>query len=66
MYTTIAVSPKVKEAIKEYGNKGETYDQILSKILKSAKDRQIQELLMDTEGYTTAKDALKRAKKKWQ
>ncbi len=66
MNTTIAVSSRVRDQIKEYGHKGETYDEILERLLKSAKERQIQELLMDTSDSTTAKDALNKAKKKWQ
>lgn len=66
MNTTIAVSSQVRDQIKEYGHKGETYDEILERLLKSAKERQIQELLMDTSDSTTAKDALNKAKKKWQ
>lgn len=66
MNTTIAISSEIRDGIKEFGNKGETYDQILAKLLKSAKDRQLQELLMDTTNATTAKDALSKAKKKWQ
>ena len=66
MHTTIAISHQIRDEIKEYGNKGETYDQILSKLLKSAKERQLQELLIDTSNSTSASDALKRAKEKWQ
>ena len=66
MNTTIAVSNKIRDEIKEYGNKGETYDDILSRLLKSAKERQLQELLMDTSDCITAKEALEKAKKKWQ
>lgn len=66
MNTTIAVSNKIRDEIKEYGNKGETYDDILSRLLKSAKERQLQELLMDTSDCITAKEALEKSKKKWQ
>jgi predicted CopG family antitoxin len=66
MNTTIAISQEVRDQIKEFGNKGETYDDILTKLLSSAKERQLQELLMDSSNAVTAKDALTRAKKKWQ
>jgi hypothetical protein len=66
MNTTIAISHEIRDQIKEFGNKGETYDDILAKLLSSAKERQLQELLMDTSNAVTAKDALARAKKKWQ
>lgn len=66
MNTTIAVSSRVRDQIKEFGNKGETYDQILEKLIKSAKEKQIQELLMDTSDSIPAREALEKAKKKWQ
>jgi hypothetical protein len=66
MNTTIAISNHIRDEIKEFGNKGETYDEILAKLLKSAKERQLQDLLMDTSDSVPVRDALKRAKKKWQ
>ena len=66
MNTTIAISTQIRDEIKEFGNKGETYDNILEKILKSAKERQLQDLLMNTNDSIKASDALKKAKKKWQ
>ncbi len=66
MNTTIAISTQIRDDIKEFGNKGETYDNILEKILKSAKERQLQDLLMDTNDSIRASDALEKAKKKWQ
>jgi len=66
MNTTIAISTQIRDEIKEFGNKGETYDNILEKILHSAKERQLQDLLMDTSDAIRASDALEKAKKKWQ
>jgi hypothetical protein len=66
MNTTIAVSQKIRDEIKEFGNKGETYDEILARILNSAKERQLQELLLDTKNTATMDEAIKRARKKWQ
>lgn len=65
MNTTIAISTQIRDEIKEYGNKGETYDEILQKLLKSAKERQLQELLMDTDDSIKVTEALEKAKKKW-
>jgi len=65
MNTTIAISTRIRDEIKEFGNKGETYDNILERILKSAKERQLQELLMDTSDSILASEALEKAKKKW-
>lgn len=64
--TTIAVSEDVKESIKEFGNKGETYSEILSRIMKSAKERQLHDLLMSEEDTITIEEALSNAKKRWR
>jgi hypothetical protein len=66
MNTTIAVSTAIREQIKEFGNKGETYDEILARLLQSAKERQLQELLMDTDDCINIDEAIERAKKRWQ
>ena len=66
MNTTIAISTKIREQIKEFGNKGETYDEILSRILQNAKERQLQELLMNNENSINIDEAIERAKKRWQ
>ena len=65
MNTTISITKELQEEIREFGTKGETYDQILRRILESTKERQLQELLMDEEDCILIEDALKRAKAKW-
>lgn len=65
MNTTIAISTDIREQLKEFGTKGETYDEILAKLLTSAKERQLQELLMDTTNCVPIEEALSRAKKRW-
>jgi len=64
--TTIAISTDIRNQIKEFGNKGETYEEILQRLLQSAKDRQLPELLMDSEDCVNIDEAIDRAKKKWQ
>lgn len=64
--TTIAVSTEVKESIMEFGNKGETYSEILKRVLKSARERQLHDLLMSEEGTVPVEEALTNAKKRWQ
>lgn len=66
MASTMAVSTEVKEDIKTFGFKGETYDGILKRIIGIAKERQLQALLMDESNTDTVNNALKRAKDKWQ
>jgi len=65
MNTTIAISPEIRDQIKDFGNKGETYDDILARLLNSAKERQLQELLMDDKDCITIEEALAKAKKQW-
>jgi hypothetical protein len=64
--TTISVSMKEKEQITEYGNKGETYDEILARILDSAHERRLHDILMDPKDCVPIEEAIARAKKKWQ
>ncbi|MEK6947055.1 MAG: hypothetical protein AABX32_05610 [Nanoarchaeota archaeon] len=66
MNTTIAVSEEIRDQIKEFGRKGEKYEEILARLLNSAKERQLQELLMDEKGTTAINAALGRARKRWQ
>ncbi len=66
MNTTISISTETREKIKEFGSKGDTYTDILEKLYQSAKERQLQDLLMDESNCVPIKDALKRAKKRWR
>lgn len=66
MNTTICISKEIRNKIKEFGSKGDTYTNILEKLYKSAKERQLQDLLMDESKCVPIEDALKRAKKRWQ
>ena len=63
--TTIAITRDVKERIIELGNKGETYSEILKRLLKSARERQLHDLLMNEEGTISIEDARKELNKKW-
>jgi predicted CopG family antitoxin len=64
--TTIAVTREVKEKISEFGNKGETYSDILERLVESARKRQIHDLLMSEEGTISIEEALEEAKKRWR
>jgi hypothetical protein len=66
MNTTIAISASIRDRIKEFGMKGETYDEILERLLSSAEERMLQELLMDEKGCITIEEARARAQKRWQ
>jgi predicted CopG family antitoxin len=64
--TTIAINPTVKSEIEQFGTKGESYSEIILRLLKSAKQRQINDLLMDEKDTISIEDALANAKKRWQ
>ena len=51
--TTIALNKDLKNRLSEFGNKGETFSDILEKLLKSAKQRLFQDILMSKEGCIT-------------
>ncbi|TAL80525.1 MAG: hypothetical protein EPN88_01115 [Bacteroidetes bacterium] len=63
--TTIAVSNDIKEQIKEFGGKGETYSEILARLLASARKRQLHDILMNEENTTPVKEALAEARRRW-
>lgn len=64
--TTIALRQDLKEELQEFGQKGETYSDILFRLLKSAKERQLQDMLMDDSGTIPIEKAIIDAKRKWQ
>lgn len=66
MNTTICITTELRNKIKEFGHKGETYTDILKRIVKTVEEVQLERLLLDTTGCTPIKEALERSKKRWQ
>lgn len=64
--TTIAITREIRDKIIEFGNKGETYSDIIARLLESAKKRMLHDLLMNEEGTVSIEEALSNAKKRWQ
>jgi predicted CopG family antitoxin len=64
-HTTIAIPKDLKEQMQEFGSKGETYSEIIARLIKSAKERQLHDILMDEEGFIPIEEAIKEAEKKW-
>jgi len=64
--TTIALTKEAQEKMKEFGNKGESYSEIILRLVKSAKERQLYDLLMNEENTVSVDEALSNAKKTWQ
>lgn len=65
MNTTIAVSVETKNLLKEFGSKGETYDDIIRRLHESASKRIFQDFLYDESNSIPLKEALERAKNRW-
>ncbi len=63
--TTIALTKEAQEKMKEFGNKGESYSEIILKLIKSAKERQLHDLLMNEENTISIEDARKELNKRW-
>jgi len=63
--TTIALTKELKEKISEFGNKGETFSDILQRLYNSAVQRQLHDLLFNEEGCVTIEEARKELNKKW-
>jgi len=66
MNTTISIPAEMREQLKEFGKKGEKYSDIISRLLNSARDRQIHDILMDDTDTIPVREALRKARKKWQ
>jgi predicted CopG family antitoxin len=64
--TTIAITKDAKKRIAEYGLKGESYDKIILRLLKSAEDRLLYDILFNEEGTVTIEEALAEVRGKWQ
>ncbi len=63
--TTIALPKELKNKISEFGNKGETFADILERLHKSAVQRLFQDLLMSKKGCVTIEEVIEEANKKW-
>ena len=62
--TTIAISKEIKEKIKDFGNKGETYSEVILRLLESARKKQLQDLLMNEKDTVSVDDAISNSKKR--
>ena len=63
--TTIAIKRDIKEKIMEFGNKGESYSDIIERLIESARERQLHDLLMSDENTISLEEARKELNKKW-
>ncbi len=65
-HTTIAIRRDLKEKIMEFATKKESYSDVIERLLKSAMERQLHDLLMDEKDTITIEEALSKSKKRWQ
>ena len=65
-HTTIAIRRDLKEKIMEFATKKESYSDVIERLLKSAEQRLLDDILMSEEGTVPVKEALERARKKWR
>ena len=61
----VSTQKKTKEEMKEFGLKDETYEDILKRLLKSAKERQLHDLLMDDTNTITIEEARDNMRELW-
>ena len=57
--TTISLSMETKNKLKTYGNKGESFDMILNKLMSIEDDSLLRELLFEDTNFVTLEDARK-------
>lgn len=63
--TTIAITKNVKKRISEFATKEETYSDVIERLLKSAEQRLLHDVLMSEDGCVTIEEAIKEAEKRW-
>lgn len=63
--TTIQISEEMKKKIASFGNKGESYEQIIERIYALAVKEHLREFLMSEEDTISIDEAIENAKKKW-
>ena len=63
MHTTIAIDQELKEDLKRFGRKGESYAKILRRLLREVKEHQIESLLMDESDTVPIEDAIEEARR---
>ncbi|MBW2984636.1 hypothetical protein KY361_05950 [Candidatus Woesearchaeota archaeon] len=65
MTTTIQLSNKTKELIGSFGNKEDTYEDIIKRMYKLAVKEQLREFLMSSVNTVSLEEARKELNKKW-
>ena len=66
MNTTIQLSKETKNLIGSFGNKEDTYDDIIKRMYKLAVKEQLNEFLMSSNDTITLKEARKKHAQRWR
>jgi len=66
MPTTIQLDEEVRDKIKSFGSKGETYNDIISRLYDVAVQQQLRELLFSSKDTLTLAQARTEHAKRWQ
>ena len=64
MNTTISISTDLRDEINQFGHKGETYNDILTRFMTVVKEEQIRKFLLDPSDCLTA-DEFRKEIDKW-
>ncbi len=64
-HTTIAIRKDLKEQIMEFATKKESYSDVIERLLKSAEQRLLNDVLFNEEGFIPIEQAIAEARKKW-
>ncbi|TKJ17921.1 hypothetical protein CEE44_05385 [Candidatus Woesearchaeota archaeon B3_Woes] len=64
-HTTIAIRKDLKEKIMEFATKKESYSNVIERLLKSAEQRLLHDVLMSKDGCVTIEEAIEEAERKW-
>jgi len=65
MTSTIQLSNETKKLISSFGMKGESYEDIITRIYNLAVKEQLRQFLMPSERYIPIDKAIKEAEKRW-
>ncbi len=63
-HTTIAIKKDLKEKIMEFATKKESYSDVIERLLESARERQLHDLLFSGNAIPI-EEAIRRLNKKW-
>ncbi len=66
MATTIQLDEEVRDKVKSFGAKGETYNDIINRLYNTAVQQQLRELLFSSKDVLTVAEARAEDAKRWR